>query len=184
MEKKSLLFVLVVFLAPILAFSQEVDGLSWLEAEAGKVIQVKGDLSEGAPMADLSWAWNSSVACFPETQAQKFNGNHVLYGLDLPSYSELEITLIPDDKKANFSLYAYEVGMINDGNLVPNLSSCIRCEVDHKWDYKYRGQTQDHTRSVDDILAIRNPYQVVIGVVGAEGLATGGYTLQVKLNKR
>lgn len=184
MEKKHLLFLFCAFLSPFFAFSQGVDGLNWLALESGKTMEVSGDLSQGVAIPDLSWAWSSSVACFPETQAKKFNGNHVLYGLDLPGYSELEIVLIPKDPNANFSLYAYELGKIDAGDMPPNLSSCIRCEVDHKWDYPRRGQVQDHTRSVDDILAIGNPYQVVIGVVGAEGLATGAYTLQVKLNKR
>ncbi|MEL7340523.1 MAG: hypothetical protein AAGM67_08565, partial [Bacteroidota bacterium] len=63
-------------------------------------------------------------------------------------------------------------------------SQCVRCEADHKWDYKRRGKTQDHTRTVTDILAINNPYKVIIGVVGAEGLSEGEYTLEVSLKSR
>ncbi|MDX1942560.1 MAG: hypothetical protein SFU99_18490, partial [Saprospiraceae bacterium] len=166
------------------SFAQIIDSLLWIKAESGKTISIKGDLANGFVMKDLSWAWNSAVACFPQTQMKKFTGNHVLYATDLPSFSEMEVWVVPADENANFSLYAYEVGKIDKNNIVPNLSTCIRCEADHKWDYKKRGQTQDHTRRVKDIVAINNPYQVIIGVGGAEGLQKGAYTLNIKLNTR
>lgn len=40
---------------------------------------LKGNINQGKPMGDLSWAWKSNNACFPETQKNKFTGNHVLY---------------------------------------------------------------------------------------------------------
>lgn len=183
MKKTSIIAVLMLGTIQM-ASAQLIDSLPWLKLEAGRTISIKGNLSDGSQMETLAWAWRSSVACFPETQKRKFTGNHVLYAAEIPTYSEMRITVIPDDKNANFSLYAYEVGQITPENLVPNLSSCIRCEVDHKWDFKRRGKTQDHSRTVTDILAINNPYQVVIGVVGAEGLQKGGYTLQVSLQSR
>ncbi len=178
--------ILCAFMLGIMhsASAQIRDSLLWFKAEPGKTVSIKGNLSNGFQMKTLAWAWNSAVACFPETQKRKFTGNHVLYAAELSAYSEMEITVIPADKNANFSLYAYEVGQIEKGNIVPNLNSCIRCEADHKWDYKKRGQTQNHTRTVRDILAINRPYQVVIGVAGAEGLQEGGYTLQISLKSR
>lgn len=175
----------LLFTLSTLAYGQtSIETLRWIETEQGMVTTVQGNLSDGVILEDLSWAWNSSNACFPATQSQKFTGHHVLYATNLPSYSEMEVTVIPDNKKDNFSVYAYEVGQVSEGNLVPNLPSCVRCEVDHKWDRNYAGKTQNHTRTVKNILAIRNPYQVVIGVVGADGLTEGGYTLEVKLMKR
>ena len=177
--KKMTLIILCIGLCVFSAESQNSKP-QWIELKAEGLTAVEGNLSQGVDMTDLSWAWNSSVACFPSTQAAKFTGKHVLYALDLPAYTELEIDLIPADKNANFSLYAYEVGIIADNNTVPNLSQCIRCEADYKWDYKVKGKTQDHTRHVRDILAIANPYQVIIGVVGANGLKEGAYRLEVK----
>ena len=145
---------------------------------------LEGNLNQGKPMSDLSWAWSSNNACFPATQQKKFTGNHVLYYTDLPAYSEMEVTVIPKDPNANFSLYAYQVGRVSESKIVPNLSSCTRCEADHKWDFKKRGKTQDHTRTVKDLLAIANPFQVVIGVVGADGLAEGDYELHITLKTR
>lgn len=181
--KKSTFFVLACILVSLHLMAQKEQEPIWLTLKPNEAFSVKGNLKDGKIMPDLSWAWNSAVACFPQTQVQKFTGNHVLYALDLPNFSEMEILLIPADEKANFSIYAYEVGKVSNNNTVPNLSSCIRCEAEHKWDYKKRGQTQDHTRRIYDILAINNPYQVIIGVVGANGLQEGDFTLQLKINK-
>ncbi|MBR9921544.1 MAG: hypothetical protein GYB31_11960 [Bacteroidetes bacterium] len=179
---KSLVLQCFILLLPIIMKAQDhiVTSLEW---EANQTQEVKGNLEEGAPMEDLSWAWDGANACFPGTQSHKFTGNHVLYIIPLPSYSQMEVRVIPEDKNANFSLYAYQTGTGPNPPIVPNLPSCVRCEVDHKWDYKRRGKTQDHTRTVTDLLATKNPYQVVIGVVGAEGLDSGAYTLQIKMIK-
>lgn len=143
----------------------------------------KGNLSDGQPLSDLSWAWSSANACFPETQKQKFTGNHVFFSGIIPKYSEMTVTVIPDDANADFSVYAYEIGATRN-DLVPNLSSCIRCEADHKWDRPKAGKTQDHTRTVTDLVAINTPYKVIIGVTGANGLASGGFTLKVSMKSR
>jgi len=154
-----------------------------INCEKNKITEVKGNLKNGVTINDLSWAWSSSNACFPETQKKKFTGNHVLYVTDLPKYSEMEITVVPDDKNADLSIYAYEIGA-NSDRIVPNLPSCIRCEADHKWDYPKKGKTQDHSRTVKHLVAINNPYKVVIGVVGANGLKKGGYKLKINLKAR
>jgi hypothetical protein len=177
--KPKILSLPLVLISFVVASAQS-SAVRWIELQAEGTTAVDGNLGDGNTIADLSWAWNSAVACFPGTQATKFTGHHVLYALDLPAYTELEIDLIPADKSANFSLYAYEVGTVADNNTVPNLSQCIRCEADYKWDYKVKGKTQDHTRHVRDILAIANPYQVVIGVVGANGLKEGAFRLEVR----
>ncbi len=143
---------------------------------------IKGDLGTGQEMNDLSWAWNSSVACFVEKQAPKFTGKHVLYAIELPRNTILNIRLVPDDSKANFSLYAYSVGNASNA-VVPDLASCVSCESDYKWDRAYRGKTQDHTRSVS-LTAINNPYEVVIGVVGPNGADSGGFELQIVQQQR
>ncbi len=152
------------------------------KAEKGKVLAYKGDLAKGTKIYDLSWAWNSAVACFPETQKKKFTGNHILFVTEIPRYSIMDIELIPDDPNANMSLYAYSVGT-NSNAYVPNLSSCVSCEADHKWDYKKRGKTQDHRRYVS-LNAINNPYKVVIGVTGADGLDKGTFVLKINTKAR
>ncbi len=150
------------------------------KSEKGKTLAYKGDLAEGVKIHDLSWASNSSNACFPATQNKKFTGNHIIFVTEIPAYSKMEITVVPEDKNANMSIYAYMVG-INSNAMVPNLSSCITCEADHKWDYKKRGKTQDHTRTVN-LNATTRAYKVVIGVAGAEGLDKGSFVLKIKID--
>ncbi|MEZ4858941.1 MAG: hypothetical protein R2781_09040 [Flavobacteriaceae bacterium] len=170
------LFLLLLVL-PIMAHSQERT-VTEIEVIPNELVEVTGNLSEGSPMEDLSWAWQSNVACFPATQYHKFTGNHVLYTGIIPTHTELVIKVIPKDENTNLSVYAYEVG-VNNTDLPPKLYSCVRCEVDHKWDRNWKGKTQDHTRNVKDILALGRSYRFVIGVVGAEELAEGEYTLQI-----
>lgn len=150
-----------------------------VQSEKGKTVEVKGDFKDGAPIADLSWAANSSVACFPATQNDKFRGNHVLYATSLPPRSVMNITVTPADPKQDVSIYAYEVGT-NNFALPPDLHSCVSCEAEHKWDRPKKGKTQDHRRSVR-LNAIGNPYNVVIGVSGPAAAKAGAFTLSVQL---
>ena len=178
--KKKLLFVCFCLLIVNYSIAQNGNKkVSVVKVKANSTVSYQGNLADGEKISDLSWAANSSVACFPATQNQKFSGNHVLYTTTIPKRSEMFIKVIPKNKNHNFSLYAYEVGVTND-ELPPNLNSCITCEADYKWDRKWRGKTQDHTRKVR-LNAINNPYKVVIGVVGAEGLMEGDFTLEIEL---
>jgi hypothetical protein len=180
--RNTIIIIIILLTTNYQAMSQNNGTPKVLTAEEGQsLVTTRGDLAEGIFMEDLSWAWNSSVACFPETQVEKFTGKHVLYKIDLPSYTSMKITVIPDDEQANFSLYAYEAGSITESNTVPNLTRCVRCEADHFSEKARRGRPQDHTRWVEDIVAIRNPYQVLIGVVGANGLAEGGFELTIEI---
>ncbi|NPA44849.1 MAG: hypothetical protein GXO49_04880 [Chlorobi bacterium] len=148
------------------------------ESVKGKTLAYSGDLAEGTKIYDLSWASKSSVACFPATQNHKFNGNHIIYITEIPEHSKMTITVIPENKKDNMSIYAYMVGQ-NDNSIVPNLNSCITCEAEYKWDYKKVGKTQDHTRTVH-LNAVNRAYKVVIGVAGADGLTEGKFILRIK----
>jgi hypothetical protein len=154
-----------------------------VETAKNKISTVKGDLKDGVIIQDLSWAWTSSNACFPETQKLKFTGNHVLYSAVLPDNSNMEVTVIPDDKNADFSLYAYQVGLSNN-SLVPNLPSCVTCESDQKWDRPKVGKKQDHTRMVGNLTSMEGSYKIIIGVVGSNGLKAGSYTLKISVKDR
>ncbi|MEZ4984676.1 MAG: hypothetical protein R2795_06525 [Saprospiraceae bacterium] len=157
---------------------------AYIPLAAGQSVALKGDLSEGKPMEDISWAWNSAVACFPATASGFYQGHHVLFMADIPTYSELTITLTPDDKNASFGLYAYQVGQLDTSNLVPNLNSCIRCEADPATSLSVGKPRTTNVRQVDQILAINKPYQCVIGIVGPEGWTEGGFSLKIDVKNR
>lgn len=96
----------------------------------------------------------------------------------------MEVTVVPKNRSAKFSIYAYQVGTVSEKNIVPSLYSCVSGEAEHKWDFKKRGRIQNHTRTVKNLTAIANPFQVVIGVTGANGLAEDEYEFHVKLKTR
>jgi hypothetical protein len=151
-----------------------------LEAKQNETLAWVGNLDQGGTMASLDWAWNSSVACFVEPRLAYYQGNHVLYRSELPSYSTMIITLVPDDLKQELSIYAYSGG---HGTLPPNLSSCVSCEADFPIGSKVRGRTRpDYVRQVE-LRAARNPYPVTIGVSGPQGAVSGGYRIQIELKK-
>jgi len=132
MTMKFIVFLVLILQFSTIASAQQDSTLKWIQMPAEGIVSIYGNFDEGSFMSNISWAWNSAVACFPQTQSRKFTGHHVLYAIDLPAYTEYEIWVEPADKNANFSLYAYQVGTISANNTVPNLSSCIRCEADHK----------------------------------------------------
>ncbi|PHN03980.1 hypothetical protein [Flavilitoribacter nigricans] len=175
MKTKIFILFLLVALTGFSAHSQHI--VSTFSAKPNGVVEVAGRLEDGSKMEDLSWAWSSQNACFVSTKQHKFSGNHVLYQTEIPPRSEMTIRVIPRDKNADFSLYAYSGG---GGAVVPNLPYCTSCEADYKWDFKRRGKTQDHTRSVQ-LRAINNPFPVTIGVVGGQGLSSGDFILEVSL---
>ncbi len=180
--KTLLSVILIMFIGINSLYAQFPDNVTAIDAVPNKITSIKGDLVKGFIMEDLSWASTSSNACFVATQNKKYTGNHVLHGFKIPEYSEVFITVIPDDKNANFSIYGYQVGS-NSYPVVPNLVRCVSCEAQHKWDYKRRNQTQDHTRTIR-FNSTTNTYNIFIGVAGANGLKTGTYTLKIDLKSR
>lgn len=176
--KMKLLWIAIVLFTAV----ANAQTLNKIEVKPNTIASVSGDLSKGVKLESLRWAESSSMACFPGTQNQKFNGNHVFYRFEIPAYSEVTIKVIPTDVNANMSIYGYQVGTSNL-TLPPDISSCVSCEADHKWDYKKRGQTQDHTRSIS-FNSIKNPYGITFAVVGAEGLTNGGFKVEINLKSR
>jgi hypothetical protein len=169
--KKIFLLPVLIFCFHMMAYSQ--NQVTEFAATPNGTVRLEGNLASGQQITDLSWAWNSSNACFPKTQEHLFTGNHVFFKTEIPKRSEMTIRVIPTDKSANFSVYAYSGG---GGALPPQLQSCVSCEANNE----IPGMQQDHTRKVQ-LRAINNPYPVTIGVVGAEGLTSGAFTLEVSL---
>lgn len=79
----------------------------------------------------------------------------------------------------DLSIYAYRIGAA-DYNLVPDLTSCITCEADHKWDGNWKNRVQTSERKV----SFQNPgqenYNILIGVSAPAGVSTGQFNLKIK----
>lgn len=176
--------IIVLALIPFISLKAQVKErfINAIDFEIGKEITYGGNLNEGHLLDDLSWAWSSQNACFPKTQMHKFTGNHILFTGIIPAHSITTIILTPKNKKANLSLYAYQINLKEDF-VVPNLPHCITCEVDFKWDYKKRGKKQNHQRIISDFTAIDSSYRIIIGVAGADGLTEADFTIQVITKK-
>ncbi len=171
-------FVLLNFLFLLNITAQNTAVNSVLIA-VGKENIYKANLNEGIYIKDLSWAWNSQNACFTEIQKSKFTGKHVFFTGIIPAHSIASIEVIPVDKKANFSVYAYQINL-NEDFLVPDLPHCIACEADFKWDYRKKNRYQNHIRKIGDFTAIDYSYRLVIGVTGANGLNQGAFYIKIK----
>lgn len=146
--------------------------------QMGKVLSFKDDIKNGVIVNDLSWAWNSAVACFPETQKQSFTGKHILFQTEIPANSEMIVTLKPTKRNAKLSLYGYQVGITNNA-IIPNLSSCVTCEADNN---QGKRATNNH-RSIE-FMAIQRPYRVVIGIAGENGLTEADFTFDIAVKAR
>ncbi len=148
--------------------------------------EVTGNIKDGGKLSSLRWAERSSVACFPGTRFEMFNGNHVFYRMTMPAASSMKITVVPKDGKA-INLYALRQG-IRDQKTPPNITSAISCEASYPI-YANISRTRrvrnkdDGTRKVEYI-SVRSSYSILIGVAGAEGLTEGDYTLKVEIKPR
>jgi hypothetical protein len=149
-----------------------------VEAKAGTVT-TKGNLSTGKTIS-LAFASKSSNACWPATENVNFSGNHVFYATQIPAYSEMKITVIPDDRKTDLSVYAYMQGTTDTRHVPPNVPSAVTCEAG----YDAKKDSNSGASESVKLNATNHPYNVVIGVAGAKGVTTGSYTLKIELTTR
>ena len=145
--------------------------------ERGKVVTVQGKLENGVEITDLSWAWRSSMACFVQLQAWKFESKHVIFATQtkLSGIGELKVKVIPADVNANLSLWVYAS---NDYRLPPEIQSVRSCEADFKWDRPFKNQTQDHTRYIT--MGTKSE-GIVIGVSAPKEVTAADFTLEISV---
>ncbi len=180
--KKSIYSLLLILVTAGISHAQWPSQVNVFDMDGKDSVVVQGDMAKGSPMEDLSWAWSSSNACFPGTQAAKFKGNHIFFAVTMPKQCEMKISVTPENENTDLSLYAYRISA-TQYFLVPDLSSCITCEADHKWDRPWKGKVQTSERSV----SFQNPgsetYNILIGVSGPAATTSGIVNLKVKFVK-
>jgi hypothetical protein len=150
-----------------------------LKVTTTRKTKVLGKLESGSAMTSLSWANGSSMACFPATENQNFEGHHVLYAVEMPAQSELEIKANPTSSKTDLSVYGIRIGTTNY-SVPPSLTSAVTCEAGYD---KVNDSNPGVTESVK-VTSTTNPYNVVVGVAGAKGVAAGEFTLSLSLTSR
>ncbi len=150
--------------------------------------EITGNIKDGQILSSLRWAEQSSVACFPGTRFEMFNGKHVFYRITLPAASSMVVTVTPKNN-APVSLYALRQGSaLADQTVPPNVKSAISCEASYPiYANLGSGRTvrnkDDGTRKIQYI-SVGSPFSILIGVAGANGATEGEFTLKVEINPR
>ena len=135
---------------------------------------ITGNLSDGEILSDLSWAWSSAMACFVEPGKSWFKGNHVFYQIDLPAQSTIEIFLNATNASDDIAVYAYSKGA-GSKVIPPDVTSCVSCEAAPSNSTPISGEKYLYLN------ATTNPYSIIIGVAGAEGVTSGEYSLRIDI---
>ncbi len=164
-------YILLIF--TLVTFAQKPSNLFEIEPILNKTTNYTSNLNIGQKLDDLSWGWNSSNACFSATQKDNFNGNHVFFTSIIPENSTYKISLTPKKNNYNINLYAYEIKLSNN-YLVPNLPNSIRCMSDIT--------SESNTREVVNQVLSKEKFRLVIGVVGANKLNEGEFSIKIKIS--
>jgi len=140
---------------------------------------ISSNLNKGVPL-ELDWASSSSVACFPDTRFYEYMGAHVLYRIDLPKKSKINVSMTPTDKKDRINLYVLRLAE-GAQELPPNIARAISCEADYPI---YAGQVKriknNKTKTIE-MVSINKAYTILIGVAGAKGLTEAAFDLEVDI---
>ncbi|MCR9142732.1 MAG: hypothetical protein NXI24_10810 [bacterium] len=169
--------LLIAAFTPLLGQTGWPDQVQFVDVAPNTTAEVSGDLSQGSAIENLRWASRSSVACFPATKNKSFRGSHVLYAMRLPAYSVLKITATPAPG-VDVNLYAYSKGT-SSHKIPPGISRVVSCEASYNFGRPNPGEAQ-----AVQMNAIRNPYNVVVGVAGPAGAQAGGFRLKFELKTR
>ncbi|MEQ1605074.1 MAG: hypothetical protein ABL999_09410 [Pyrinomonadaceae bacterium] len=175
------LALLIVLALAASAAGQTERTVNSVVIKPGLTSNVAGNLNEGSKLPDLSFAWNSSIACFPATQQAKFTGNHVFYTVDMPSRSIITVSVEPTKKGTDLSIYGYQIGS-GKHTLPDSLGSVVTCEAEHKWDYPKKGRIQTDARSIT-FNSTTNAYSLMLAVAGPNGATSGDYRLKISLKQ-
>ena len=178
---KLIFLVFLIAAGSLSANAQTERTVNAVVIKPGLTSNVAGNLSEGSKLGDLSFAWNSSIACFPATQAAKFTGNHVFYTVDMPPRSIVTVTVEPVRSGTNLSIYGYQIAS-GKHTLPDSLSSAVTCEAEHKWDYPKKDRVQTDARSIT-FNSTTNAYTLMLAVAGPNGATSGDYRLKISLKQ-
>lgn len=186
MRSLRILFILTLTAAFTITIFGQSSGVTALKMPSGSdTITVEGNLDTGK-IIPLAWAEKSTVACFPGTRFAMFDGNHVFYRITLPARSRMTVTLEPKDEKL-INLYALRQGA-SENAVPPAIETARSCEASYplyanKEDGQIAGERTSGNRKVEYISA-GAPFSILIGVAGADKLAEGQFTLEVKITNR
>lgn len=126
------------------------------------------DLASGSQI-DLSWAQQSAVACFPANQDELFSGPHRFFVMQQEADRALTVRVEPEPG-VDISLYTLQQST-ESFVLPPETVSAVSCDA-----------SLNGTEGDEEALWLwgpNNPYNVIVGVAGAQEQAEGRYLLSV-----
>ncbi|MEM6268664.1 MAG: hypothetical protein AAF998_04465 [Bacteroidota bacterium] len=153
-----------------LAWSQSPDLVRGLELTPNRIRAVEGELSGGRGVA-LPFTTSNGTACFPATDQSHFSGHHIWYSIEIPAHATLEASLHAD---RDLSLYAY-LSPEKVAPLPPEIGAVLACEASHQ-DHAGPGRPEVVSLTSDSVSGT-----VIVGVVGANGLKSGSFALNLGL---
>ena len=150
------------------------DNVSILSLNAENEYQGSASLDSGA-CTNLDFAANSSVACFPATQFDKYNGNQVFFALDepMPPNSVLTISVIPE-AGTDVSIYGYQAAS-NSYSVPPAVASVLSCEES----LSYGAPNPGEAETISFYNPTGNSYNTFFAVAGVDGLTTGDFDIHI-----
>ncbi len=149
-----------------------------ISMESGKAI-ISENLEDGFELSDLSWGWSPEMQCFPASHKDAFIGNHKLYIVKLPPYSELSSHLNTPDKSQNrVSLYTYSLPEGVNGPLPPDVKVASNCQS--RYD-TYRLYNQNKTIVTK---SLERPLTVVVGVAGGSLEYKSSFVLKLSISSQ
>jgi hypothetical protein len=139
----------------------------------GGTAKVSGSLA-GAGCADLGFAANSAVACFPATQNASFEGSHTFFALEEPVGPGKTITVkLTPAPGVDLNLYGLQTGATTF-HVPPHVPGAVACEAALS---AGAGGAETITFSTGN--GGTNAYNSLLAVAGPKGVAVGSFDLEV-----
>ena len=183
--KLRLLTVLLLLLS-IGALAENVSVTPLKLPEGSNTGEISGNISTGQ-IIPMRWAESSAVALVPATRFEQFNGNQLFYQIELPAASNINIKLMPKDGK-KINLYALRQSAQSELQVPPNVTSAISSEASYP---KYANlgsgrkvQNRDKGYREVEFMSVDRPYNILIGVAGAEGATEGDFFMRIEITGR
>jgi hypothetical protein len=128
-----------------------------------------GDLATGVLIEDLSFAENAY--CFPGNEFNNFSGNHVFFDIPQPQAKNIIIRVTPE-KHLDVSIYALQTDPDTTA-VPPDVGSSYSCEAS----FDAPNDNNPGTSEAVQMLGWYE-YRIVLGVVGANGVTEGLFTIE------
>lgn len=150
-------------------------GLKEIPVPAGVPVEISEDLKDGFDMTHLSWASREGMNCFSTKDHRYFRGNHRLYLVKLPAYSEMKVQLTPEGK-SNINLYGMLQLPDHKGRLPAETHFTPLCQASFS-----RTRIPPVDPRAIFLKTSNQDYFAIIGAAGPVGTTSGAFRIRIDL---